>query len=175
MGATETDGPYVSIATYHQCKTLSAFTKLTAEQLAEKFQYKKKDGTTGTVSFATSEINDMLDLQEFVRSFKHETDHDWMKDTAEDFIEFQETLVADPKKSPGSTTALPKSPSATSPSYKMKRQYSDYREINKRHFFPSWEKELKITALTILILHPQQRIDCFTWWHKCVPLDVTLC
>jgi hypothetical protein len=49
MGATETDGPYLSIATYHQCKTLAASTKLTAEQSAKKFQYKKKDGTTGTV------------------------------------------------------------------------------------------------------------------------------
>jgi hypothetical protein len=99
----------------------------------------------------------MLDVQEFVRLFKHEKDHDWMNDTADDFIEYQETLVADPKKNTGSAMTLPKSPSAALPSYKMKRQYSDYRKINKRHFFPLWEKELKITALTHNCNNPLDR------------------
>jgi hypothetical protein len=30
----------------------------------------------------------------------------------------------------------------------MKRQYSDYHEITKQHFFSLWEKELKVTAIT---------------------------
>jgi hypothetical protein len=148
VGAAETDGPYVSIVTFHRCKTLAAFSKLTAEQLSEKFQYKKRDGTTGSVAFSTGEINDLLDLQEFIRSFKHDKNHEWMNDTAEDFIEFQETQVEEPKKGSQSTATVATSTGSTPKSYNMKRQYSDYREINKRHFFPSWEKELKITALT---------------------------
>jgi hypothetical protein len=148
LNLTEADGPYVSIVTHHRCKSVAAFTKITVEQLGEKVQYKKRDGTTGNITFATGEINDLLDLQEFIRSFKHDKIHDWLTDTAEDFIEFQDATVADPKASPGSSVNTPTKSGTGTAAYKMKRQYSDYREITKRHFFPAWEKELKITTLT---------------------------
>jgi hypothetical protein len=90
----------------------------------------------------------LLDLQEFIRSFKHDKNHDWSNDTADDFIEFQDTLLDEPKRSSGSSVVAPRMSGAVGAPFKLKRQYSDYRDINKRHFFPAWEKELNITALT---------------------------
>jgi hypothetical protein len=98
LGATELERPYISVVGYHCCKSLAAFTKLTLGQLGEQFKYTKKDRSTGNISFAASELNELIELQEFVQNFKHEADHDWMADTAEDFIRFQDTLVEEPNQ-----------------------------------------------------------------------------
>jgi hypothetical protein len=97
LGATKLECPYILVVGYHCCKSLAAFTKLTLGQFSEQFKYTKKDGSTSNISFAASELNELIELQEFVRNFKHEADHDWLADTAEDFIRFQDTLVEDPK------------------------------------------------------------------------------
>jgi hypothetical protein len=150
LGATELERPYISVVGYHCCKSLAAFTKLTLGQLSEQFKYTKKDGSTGSISFAASELNELIELQEFVWNFKHEADHDWLAETAEDFIRIQDTLVEDPKHAKPAVATVSGAVSSRNKGYQMKRQYSDYREITKRHFFSSWEKELKVTAITQL-------------------------
>jgi hypothetical protein len=127
---------------------LAAFTKLTLGQLSEQFKYTKKDGSIGSISFAAPKLNELIELQEFVRNFKHEADHDWLADTAEDFIWFQDILVDDPKHAKPAVATVSGAASSSNKGYQMKRQYSDYRDTTKRHFVSSWEKELKVTAIT---------------------------
>jgi hypothetical protein len=52
--------------------------------------------------------------------------------------------------------ATPTSGGATSmlSAYKMKRMYTDYKDIQKRHFFTQWFKEVKVTAHTHNCVNP---------------------
>jgi hypothetical protein len=38
--------------------------------------------------------------------------------------------------------------------YKRKRLYTNYKEINKRHFFTQWMKDVKVTAHTHNSINP---------------------
>jgi uncharacterized protein YcbX len=122
LSATELDRPYISVVGYHRCKSLAAFTKLSLGQLSEQFKYTQKDGTTSSVSFAASELNELVELQEFVRNFKHEADHDWLADTTEDFILFQDTLVEDPKHAQPKVATKSGVALSASNGHQMKRQ-----------------------------------------------------
>ena len=138
---TESDRPYQLVYEHHACRSPVDLAKLTVADLEEMFVY-TPDGTTTpqTNKLPRGEINLLIDLQGFIGSHVRDITHVWTANTADDFELYRSSRVVIGNATPA--TAAP----ATNGTSKMKRHYSDYKEIHKRHFFPSWSKELLITA-----------------------------
>jgi hypothetical protein len=100
---------------------------------------------------------------------------DWTAVTADEFEEFRDDLMDDSAANKAQAAALAAATasqaaagsaaatagqSAVVPTaqatgaYKMKRLYTDYKEITKRHFFNQWFKEVKVTAHTQQCVNP---------------------
>jgi hypothetical protein len=175
LDKTENDEPYALVYAHHRCRSAASFSKLTDAQLKAQFLFDPTIGGQNRVltTLATADFNELCELQEFIRHHRNDATHDWMQDTDVIFQEFQDSLVgqtqaqaqaqaaqallqaqavqaqadaaaaaaaANAQRTGGANSMLT--------AYKMKRQYSDYKEITKRHFFTSWNKELKVTAIT---------------------------
>jgi hypothetical protein len=67
-----------------------------------------------------------------------------------------DALIAAAAAAAAATAAAAKKPATTSmySVYKMKRMYTDYKDISKRHFFAQWIKEVKVTAHTHQCTNP---------------------
>jgi hypothetical protein len=84
--------------------------------------------------------------------------------TADEFEEFRDDLMDDSAANKAQAAALAAAAATTqvaatmgntaaltvqaAGAYKMRRLYTDYKEITKRHFFTQWFKEVKVTAHT---------------------------
>jgi hypothetical protein len=173
LDKTENDEPYALVFDHHRCRSAASFSKLTEAQLKAQFLFDPTIGGINRVltTLATAEFNELCELQEFIRHHQNDALHDWMQDMDVVFQEFQDSLVGQTQaqaqaqaaqallQAQAAAQAAAAAAAATADAqrtggansmltaYKMKRQYSNYKEITKRHFFSSWNKELKVTAI----------------------------
>jgi hypothetical protein len=119
-----------------------------------------------------AEVNELKDLQEYIRHLMPTIGGDWTLLQDSDFIRYQDGLVAQTQAAKDQAKAVADAliaaaataaaaAAATKPTstsmysvYKMKRMYTDHKDISKRHFFAQWIKEVKVTAHTHQCTNP---------------------
>lgn len=154
IGKTEQDKSYVCVVDHHQSGSFIDFSRLTIDDFKDDFPYMAA-GAMGSVQvrLATAECNLLVDLQGFIRLNSQVIGFDWTGVTENDFEDYRNNLIGAPTSTTGTAVPQPSQASTTTSvsavhQMAMKHQYSDYKEITKRHFFTSWNKELKVTAIT---------------------------
>jgi hypothetical protein len=166
LGKTEDGAAYQLVVGHFKCQSPSDLTKLKEEEFYEAFPFVPNPGDSAIeTTLARGEAMELLDMQEFIRSFKNGPIKDWKSTMEDEFLKFRDDMVDDTilVKAQAVTAAAaaavaaaanpqptPTTGGATSllTAYKMKRLYTDYKAINKRQFFTQWLKEVKVTAHT---------------------------
>jgi hypothetical protein len=159
---TEDDKPFQLVCRVMKCKSPSDMARIKPEKWEDPFVYDTTDEKGNMVqvntTLAEAEVQELLDLQEFIRNHKNNVFIVWTAVTADEFEEFRDDLMDDSAANKaqaaalavaavttqttaiiGNTTALA---NQSTGAYKMRRLYTDYKEITKRHFFTQWFKEV---------------------------------
>jgi hypothetical protein len=171
LGMDESDKPFQMIVGNFKCRTPADLAKLKPETFEKKFQFTDKNGVVTQEEMAEAEIMLLCDLQELVKANKGDINMDWTSVTEDEFEQFRDNLVEDADlvkaqnaaqaAAAAQTAAMAQTTAAGNAqtntggratsmltAYKMKRLYTDYKDITKRHFFTQWFKEVKVTAHT---------------------------
>jgi hypothetical protein len=167
LDLTEHDKPWRLVHHHHKCNTLLAFDRLTEAQLCETFQWDPLKGKQMEDTVLDGpEVDELQDIQEWIRHNKMSLTADWVAKKPIHFAEFTQGLIQGPtgiilptvQSAAASTTANPAPPVAITSltAYGLKRDLKDYAEITQRHFFLPWADNIMTTA----IMH-----------NSCNPLD----
>jgi hypothetical protein len=109
LGKTEDGAAYQLVVGHFKCQSPSDLTKLKEEEFYEDFPCVL---TTGSPAIATTlargEAMELLDMQEFIRSFKNDPIKDWKSTTEDVFLKFRDDMVDDTMlvKAQAAATAL---------------------------------------------------------------------
>jgi ribosomal protein L14E/L6E/L27E len=154
---TEHDKPWRLVHHHHKCNTLLAFDRLTEAQLCETFRWDPAKGTQlqdGVLD--TPEVDELMDIQEWIRHNKFSLTADWVAKKPEDFALFTQGLIQGPAgiivpaTATGAAAAANPAPPVAITSltaYGLKRDFKDYPEITQRHFFLPWADNVMTTAI----------------------------
>jgi hypothetical protein len=142
--------------------------RIKPEKWEDPFAYNTTDEKGNVIqvkaTLAEAEVQELLDLQEFIRNNKNNAFIIWTTVTADEFEEFRDDLMDDSVANKAQAAALAAAAVTTqvattvrnttattvqaAGAYKMRRLYTDFKDITKRHFFTQWLKEVKVTAHT---------------------------
>jgi hypothetical protein len=177
---TEDDKPFQLVCLIMKCKSPSDMARIKPEKWEDPFVHNTTDEKGNMIqvntTLAEAEVQELLDLQEFIQNHKNNAFIVWTAVTADEFEEFRDDLMDDSTASKAQAAALAAAAVATqvaatsgntavltvqaTGAYKMCRLYTDYKDITKRHFFTQWFKEVKVTA------HTQQCINLLNPTYK---------
>jgi hypothetical protein len=162
LGLREDDKPWTLVHHHLKCNTLLAFDRLTTAQLSETFQWDPSKGSApapvNTV-LDPLEIDELRDIQEWIRFNKTSVTAEWVAKTPDDFALFTQSLIQGPtaivlptaaaQTAAASTTTNPAPPVAITSltAYGLKRDLKDYPDINQRHFYLDWINKVRTTAI----------------------------
>jgi hypothetical protein len=149
-----------------KCRSITDFVSLDRADFEQPFAYTPSGGTQAQTTLSRTQVKMLLELQLFIKANIQDPTFDWMPVTPDDFDSFRVSLVvtqptgsATANPPPGATgtctsTSTSSGTMLTARKALVRRQYSDYKEINKRHNFQSWSVELEVTAITHNCVNP---------------------
>jgi hypothetical protein len=165
---TEDDKPFQLVCLIMKCKSPSDMARIKPEKWEDPFVYNTTDEKGNRIqvktTLAEAQVQELLDLQEFIRNNKNNVFIIWTAVMADEFEEFRDDLMDDSAANKAQAVALAAAAATaqvaatignnaaptvqTAGAYKMRRLYTNYKEITKQHFFTQWFKEVKVTAHT---------------------------
>jgi hypothetical protein len=158
LGLTEDDKPWMLVHYHIKCNTLLAFDRLTAAQLSETFEWTPSNATAAVDTVLDPpEIDELRDIQEWIRFNKTSVTADWITKTPDDFATFTQSLIQVPTAIIMATAATTTAAATVNPAppvaitlltaYGLKRDLKDYPDITQRHFYLDWVNKVRTTAI----------------------------
>jgi hypothetical protein len=145
-----------------------SFARLTRAQLERNVQYDPAGGNNYQATALNAyEIDNLVDMQERVKSNMHARTADWLAYTPDDFALFQNGLLPNPTGMAAAALVaaatvppvvqvnpVPVVPLTSLTSYGLKRDLKDFPEIKERHLFKSWMDSVHTVAIMHNSDHP---------------------